>query len=108
MDMVTDLITITWEDNSTISFAPANYVREIEPRAVPCIVQKAEKVKTLQKVKKVILVRQVVPVKRIKPVTTLPKPLVKRSSSTSINGNDNADSVEKRQKRILSRKAAKR
>lgn len=89
------------KDNGLEGFVPANYVREIEPRAVPCIVPKAEKVKTLQKVKKTILVRQVVPVKRIKPAAVPPKPLVKRRiSSNSIN--ENADSVEKRQKRINS------
>ncbi|XP_053955094.1 spectrin beta chain, non-erythrocytic 5 isoform X2 [Anastrepha ludens] len=89
------------KENGLEGFVPANYVREIDPRPVACIVPKAEKVKTLQKVKKTILVRQVVPVKRIKPIAAPPKPLIKRRvSSNSIN--ENADSVEKRQKRINS------
>ncbi|KMY97349.1 spectrin beta chain, non-erythrocytic 5 isoform X6 [Drosophila simulans] len=87
------------KDNGVEGFVPANYVREVEPRPVACIVPKAEKVKSLQKVKKTILVRQVVPVKRIKPVSVAPKPLVqRRTSAQSIN--ENADSVEKRQQRI--------
>ncbi|XP_020812650.1 spectrin beta chain, non-erythrocytic 1 isoform X1 [Drosophila serrata] len=87
------------KDNGLEGFVPANYVREIEPRPVACIVPKAEKVKSLQKVKKTILVRQVVPVKRIKPVSVAPKPLVQRRTSTQ-SINENADSVEKRQQRI--------
>ncbi|SPP87212.1 spectrin beta chain, non-erythrocytic 5 isoform X2 [Drosophila guanche] len=87
------------KDNGVEGFVPANYVREIEPRPVACIVPKAEKVKSLQKVKKTILVRQVVPVKRIKPVSVTPKPLVQRRTSTQ-SINENADSVEKRQQRI--------
>ncbi|XP_055911888.1 spectrin beta chain, non-erythrocytic 5 isoform X2 [Eupeodes corollae] len=87
------------KDNGTEGFVPANYVKEIEPLPVACIVTKPEKVKTKQKVKKTILVRQVVPVRRIKPSSVSQiKPLVKRRSSTNIN--DNSDSVEKRQKRI--------
>ncbi|KNC25934.1 hypothetical protein FF38_03695, partial [Lucilia cuprina] len=87
------------KENGHEGFVPANYVREIEPRPVTCIVPKAEKVKALQKVKKTILVRQVVPVKRVKPAVVTPKPLVKRR--TSVNSiNENSDSVEKRQKRI--------
>lgn len=87
------------KENGHEGFVPANYVREIEPRPVTCIVPKAEKVKALQKVKKTILVRQVVPVKRVKPMTVAPKPLIKRR--TSMNSiNENSDSVEKRQKRI--------
>lgn len=89
------------KENGHEGFVPANYVREIEPRPVTCIVPKAEKVKALQKVKKTILVRQVVPVKRVKPAVVTPKPLVKRR--TSVNSiNENSDSVEKRQKRINS------
>ncbi|XP_016965390.1 spectrin beta chain, non-erythrocytic 5 isoform X1 [Drosophila biarmipes] len=87
------------KDNGVEGFVPANYVREVEPRPVACIVPKAEKVKSLQKVKKTILVRQVVPVKRIKPVSVAPKPLVQRRTSTQ-SINENADSVEKRQQRI--------
>ncbi|KAH8300440.1 hypothetical protein KR018_005664 [Drosophila ironensis] len=87
------------KENGVEGFVPANYVKEIEPRPVPCIVPKAEKVKSLQKVKKTILVREVVHVKRIKPVSIAPKPLVqRRTSSQSIN--ENSDSVEKRQQRI--------
>lgn len=82
-------------------FVPANYVKEIEARPVPCLVPKTEKVKTMQKVKKTILVRQVVPVKRVRPAKiSQARPLVKRKSITEIN--DANDSVEKRQKRINS------
>uniref|UniRef100_A0A1I8NPX4 Spectrin beta chain, non-erythrocytic 5 n=2 Tax=Stomoxys calcitrans TaxID=35570 RepID=A0A1I8NPX4_STOCA len=87
------------KENGHEGFVPANYVREIEPRPVTCIIPKAEKVKALQKVKKTILVRQVVPVKRVKPTTVTPKPLIKRRSSMN-SINENADSVEKRQKRV--------
>lgn len=79
-------------------FVPANYVKEIEARPVPCLVPKTEKVKTMQKVRKTILVRQVVPVKRVKPAkVSQVRPLVKRRAATDIDAND---SVEKRQKRI--------
>ncbi|XP_063699935.1 spectrin beta chain, non-erythrocytic 5 isoform X3 [Culicoides brevitarsis] len=81
-------------------FVPASYVREIEPRQVPCLVRKAEKVKTTQKVKKTILVKEIVPVKRIKPAkASQVRPLVKRRAEgeTPVDSND---SVEKRQKRI--------
>ncbi|KAL9901308.1 spectrin beta chain, non-erythrocytic 5 kst isoform 1-T1 [Glossina fuscipes fuscipes] len=87
------------KENGHEGFVPANYIREIEPRPVTCIVPKAEKVKVIQKVKKTILVRQVIPVKRIKHVTAVPKPLVKRRTSVN-NANENGDSVEKRQKRV--------
>lgn len=80
-------------------FVPANYVKEIEARAVPCLVPKTEKIRTTQKVKKTILVRQVVPVKRIKPAkVSQVRPLVKRRATNEMN--DSNDSVEKRQKRI--------
>lgn len=80
-------------------FVPANYVKEIEARAVPCLVPKTEKIRTTQKVKKTILVRQVVPVKRIKPAkVSQVRPLVKRRTTNEMN--DSNDSVEKRQKRI--------
>lgn len=80
-------------------FVPANYVKEIEPRAVPCLVSKTEKIRTVEKVKKSILVRQVVPVKRIKPAkVSQVRPLVKRQ--TTIEAKDSNDSVEKRQTRI--------
>lgn len=80
-------------------FVPANYVKEIEARAVPCLVSKTEKIRTVEKVKKSILVRQVVPVKRIKPAkVSQVRPLVKRQ--TTIEAKDNNDSVEKRQTRI--------
>lgn len=81
-------------------FVPASYVREIEARQVPCLVRKAEKVKTTQKVKKTILVKEIVPVKRIKPAkASQVKPLIKRRAEgeTPVDSND---SVEKRQKRI--------
>lgn len=82
-------------------FVPANYVKEIEARAVPCLVPKMEKVRTVQKVKKTILVRQVVPVKRIKPTkASQVRPLVKRQPANDMT--DSSDSVEKRQKRINS------
>lgn len=80
-------------------FVPANYVKEIEARAVPCLVPKTEKVRTIEKVKKSILVRQIVPVKRIKPAKiSQVRPLVKRQTTTEVK--DNNDSVEKRQSRI--------
>lgn len=80
-------------------FVPANYVKEIEARAVPCLVPKTEKIRTVQKVKKTILVRQVVPVKRVKPAKiSQVRPLVKKRPANELN--DSNDSVEKRQKRI--------
>lgn len=82
-------------------FVPANYVKEIEARPVPCLVPKTEKIRTVQRVKKTILVRQVVPVKRIKPTkVSQVRPLVKRRPANEAN--DSNDSVEKRQKRINS------
>lgn len=82
-------------------FVPANYVKEIEARAVPCLVPKTEKIRTVQNVKKTILVRQVVPVKRIKPMkVSQVRPLVRRRSANEVN--DSNDSVDKRQKRINS------
>lgn len=87
------------KQDGTEGFVPANYVKEIEPRPVPCLIPKTEKVKTMQKVKKTILVRQVVPVKRVRPAKiSQVRPLVKRRSTTELN--DTNDSVEKRQKRI--------
>ncbi|XP_055551148.1 spectrin beta chain, non-erythrocytic 1 isoform X2 [Wyeomyia smithii] len=83
-------------------FVPANYVKEIEARPVPCLIRKAEKVKVMQKVKKTILVKQVVPVKRVRPAKiSQAKPLVKRRTDgdESIDSND---SVDKRQKHINS------
>lgn len=78
-------------------FVPANYVKEIEARPVPCLVPKTEKIRTTQKVKKTILVRQVVPVKRVKPAkVSQVRPLVKRRPANEMSD----DSVEKRQKRI--------
>jgi len=80
-------------------FVPANYVKEVEPRMVSCLVPKTEKVKTTQKVKKTILERQVVPVKRVRPAKiSQMKPLVKRRAAEDVI--DGTDSVEKRQKRI--------
>ncbi|XP_050085218.1 spectrin beta chain, non-erythrocytic 5 isoform X3 [Anopheles aquasalis] len=85
-------------------FVPANYVKEIEPRSVPCLVRKAEKVKAMQKVKKTILVKEVIQVKRVRPakVSQL-KPLVKRRTKGD-DGSvfDSNDSVDKRQKHINS------
>lgn len=84
--------------DGTEGFVPANYVKEIEPRLVACLVPKTEKVRTMQKVKKTILVRKVVPVKRVKPAKITPaRPLVKRRAEVS---SDSSDSVEKRQRRI--------
>lgn len=86
--------------DGTEGFVPANYVREIEPRSVPCPIRKPEKIKTMQKVKKKIFVKEVIPVKRVRPskISQI-KPLVKRRTEgeTPIDSND---SVEKRQKRI--------
>ncbi|XP_055309165.1 spectrin beta chain, non-erythrocytic 1 isoform X4 [Sitodiplosis mosellana] len=82
-------------------FVPANYVKEIEARLVPCLEKRIEKIRTVQKVKKSILVRQVVPVKRIKPTkVSQVRPLVKRRPANEAN--DSSDSVEKRQKRVNS------
>lgn len=82
-------------------FVPANYIKEIEARPVPCLVPKTEKIRTIQKVKKTVLIRQVVPVKRIKPAkVSQVRPLVKRQPANE--GNDSNDSVEKRMKRINS------
>lgn len=93
-----DWWSIRKQDGSE-GFVPANYVKEIESRAVPCLIPKTEKVKTMQKVKKTILVRQVVPVKRVRPAKiSQARPLVKRRSTTELN--EANDSVEKRQKRI--------
>lgn len=87
--------------DGTEGFVPANYVKEIEARPVPCLVPKTEKVRTTQKVKKTILVRKVVQVKRVKPTKiSQARPLVKQKSVSEIN--DANDSVEKRQKRINS------
>ncbi len=80
-------------------FVPANYIREIEPQPVPCVVRKMEKVKTVHKVKKTVLVKQIVPVKRIRPAKVSQiKPLVKRKADGDDETNEN--SVEKRRKRI--------
>lgn len=80
-------------------FVPANYVREIEPRSVPVLVSKSERVRTTQKTRKTVLVKQVVPVKRVKPAKmSQVRPLIKRR--TTEEPNDASDSVEKRQKRI--------
>lgn len=87
--------------DGTEGFVPANYVKEIEARPVPCLVPKMEKIRTVQKVKKTILVRQVVPVKRIRPTKiSQVRPLVKRHPVNETN--EINDSVEKRQKRINS------
>uniref|UniRef100_A0A182PG07 Spectrin beta chain n=1 Tax=Anopheles epiroticus TaxID=199890 RepID=A0A182PG07_9DIPT len=88
--------------DGTEGFVPANYVKEIEPRPVPCLVRKAEKVKVMQKVKKTILVKEVIQVKRVRPAkVSQMKPLVKRRArgddSTALDSND---SVDKRQKHI--------
>ncbi|XP_035899186.1 spectrin beta chain, non-erythrocytic 1 isoform X2 [Anopheles stephensi] len=88
--------------DGTEGFVPANYVKEIEPRPVPCLVRKAEKVKVMQKVKKTILVKEVIQVKRVRPAkVSQMKPLVKRRTRgddpTAIDSND---SVDKRQKHI--------
>lgn len=84
--------------DGTDGYVPANYVKEIEARPVPCLVPKTEKVKTMQKVRKTILVRQVVPVKRMRPAKVASvRPLVKRKADAASDAND---SVEKRQKRI--------
>ncbi|XP_053697591.1 spectrin beta chain, non-erythrocytic 1 isoform X2 [Sabethes cyaneus] len=83
-------------------FVPANYVKEIEARPVPCLIRKAEKVKVMQKVKKTILVKQVVPVKRVRPAkVSQMKPLVKRRTDGD-DSVDSNDSVDKRQKHINS------
>ncbi|XP_039432326.1 spectrin beta chain, non-erythrocytic 1 isoform X2 [Culex pipiens pallens] len=89
--------------DGTEGFVPANYVKEIEARPVPCLIRKAEKVKVMQKVKKTILVKQVVPVKRVRPAkASQVKPLVKRRTDGDNTSVDNNDSVDKRQKHINS------
>lgn len=89
--------------DGTEGFVPANYVKEIEARPVPCLIRKAEKVKVMQKVKKTILVKQVVPVKRVRPAkASQVKPLVKRRTDGDNTSIDNNDSVDKRQKHINS------
>lgn len=74
--------------DGTDGFAPANYLKETEPRVVQMQVRKPQKVKVMQKVKKIKPVRQRVPVKTQKQ----PK-LAKRKV-------DDSDSVPKRQKSI--------
>lgn len=74
--------------DGTDGFAPANYLKEIDPRVVQMQVRKPQKVKVMQKVKKVKMVKQKVPVKLQKQA----KP-VKRKI-------DDSDSVPKRQKHI--------
>lgn len=87
--------------DGTEGFVPANYVKEIEPRPVACLVPRTEKVRTTQKVKKTILVRKVVPVKRVRPAKVAPaRPLVKRRHEGDAAAADASDSVEKRQRRI--------
>jgi spectrin beta len=84
-------------------FVPANYVREVEPQPVPCLVRKMEKVRAVQKVKKTILVKQVVQVKRIKPVEASQiKSLVRKRTDGDNNNLDGNNSVEKRRKNINS------
>uniref|UniRef100_A0AAG5CRA5 Spectrin beta chain n=1 Tax=Anopheles atroparvus TaxID=41427 RepID=A0AAG5CRA5_ANOAO len=89
--------------DGTEGFVPANYVKEIDPRPVPCLVRKAEKVKVMQKVKKTILVKEVIQVKRVRPAkVSQVKPLVKRRTKGDDTGGaiDSNDSVDKRQKHI--------
>ncbi|XP_052891204.1 spectrin beta chain, non-erythrocytic 1 [Anopheles moucheti] len=88
--------------DGTEGFVPANYVKEIEPRPVPCLVRKAEKVKVMQKVKKTILVKEVIQVKRVRPAkVSQMKPLVKRRArGDDLTALDSNDSVDKRQKHI--------
>nr|XP_040222398.2 spectrin beta chain, non-erythrocytic 1 isoform X3 [Anopheles coluzzii]XP_049461127.1 spectrin beta chain, non-erythrocytic 1 isoform X3 [Anopheles coluzzii] len=88
--------------DGTEGFVPANYVKEIEPRPVPCLVRKAEKVKVMQKVKKTILVKEVIQVKRVRPAkVSQMKPLVKRrAKGDESSAVDSNDSVDKRQKHI--------
>lgn len=82
-------------------FVPANYVREIEPQKVPCLVRRMEKVKVVQKVKKTVLVKQVVPVKRIKPAQASQiKPLIKRRHEGDQTVVESNDSVDQRRMKI--------
>lgn len=82
-------------------FIPANYVKEIDPQPVPCLVRKMEKVKVVQKVKKTILTKQLIPVKRIKPAKLSQiQPLVKRRAEGDQTILESNDSVEKRRKTI--------
>ncbi|XP_065157650.1 spectrin beta chain isoform X3 [Atheta coriaria] len=74
--------------DGTEGFAPANYVRMIEPRLMKLKVNKQEKIKVMQKVKKIKMVPQQVPVKVIRPP--------KQSKRTV----DESNTVPKRQKQI--------
>jgi spectrin beta len=74
--------------DGTDGFAPAKYVKEIEPRLLQMQYKKPETVKTVQKVKKTKMVNQRVPVK----VFRQRKPAKRRV--------DDNDSVPKRQKKI--------
>lgn len=81
-------------------FVPANYVREIDPQPVACLVRKMEKVKVTQKVKKTVLIKQLVPVKRIKPVQASQiRSLVKKRGEGDQTF-DSSDSVDKRRNKI--------
>lgn len=74
--------------DGTDGFAPANYVKEIEPRIIQIQVRKPIKVNTIQKVKKSKLVPQKVPVKVVKPAIQIKKKI------------DDNNSVPKRLKKI--------
>nr|XP_022910961.1 spectrin beta chain, non-erythrocytic 5 isoform X3 [Onthophagus taurus] len=71
-------------------FAPANYVKEIEPMVMQVQVRKPQKIKATQKVKKTKMVKQKVPVKVVKQ----PK------GGTEKRKVDDSNSVPKRQKNI--------
>lgn len=86
--------------DGTDGFVPANYVKEIEPIPLQCVVRRTEKVKVPTKVKKTVLVKEIVPVKKVKPVkVSQVKSLVKRRADGDLEGND---TVEKRCKKINS------
>ncbi|GJQ85807.1 putative phospholipid binding protein, partial [Trypoxylus dichotomus] len=74
--------------DGTDGFAPANYLKETDPRIVQMPVRKPQKVKVMQKVKKIKMVKQKVPVK------------LQRQPKASKRKIDDSDSVPKRQKNI--------
>lgn len=74
--------------DGTDGFAPANYLKQIDPRVMQLQVRKPQKVKAMQKVKKVKMVKQKVPVK------------LQRQPKAAKRKIDDSDSVPKRQKNI--------
>lgn len=76
------------KSDNTDGFAPANYVKEIEPRLIRMQVKKPQTIKVIQKVKKVVMMKQKVPVK-----------VSKRPKST-LTKMDDSNTVPRRRKKI--------